>query len=359
MKELQLKGRDTQSKIFIEKGLLAQESSPGGREEWLVGGTSLNVCIITDSNVAPLYLDIVKKKWASWGCRVCTHVVPAGEEFKTTETIAEIYQTLSEHELGRKDLIVALGGGVVGDMAGFAAATYLRGMKRLIQIPTTLLAQVDSSVGGKCGVDLPAGKNLVGAFRQPDRVLIDPSVLQSLSRDIVVSGIAEIIKYACIWDEELWQWLAADEAQWKLEEIIARCVAIKIHVVEEDETEEGLRRILNFGHTLGHGIEKLGGFTRYSHGEAVAMGMAAMAKIGEAIGATKLGTYDLLVKMLKRFGLPTEVPYDREALFQAVLTDKKKQGDHIHLIFISSIGTVEQRKTPVKELKEMMKVLGE
>lgn len=359
MKELQLKGKDTRSKIFIEKGLLGQKPYPGGQEEWLLGGDPLKVAIITDSNVAPLYLETVEKKWAASGCEVCTHIVPAGEQFKTIDTLSQIYETLSDMALGRNDLIIALGGGVVGDMAGFVAATYLRGVKHLIQIPTTLLAQVDSSVGGKCGVDLPAGKNLVGAFRQPDRVLIDPAVLRTLSREIFVSGLAEIIKYACIWDEHLWDLLAEDEEQWKLEEIIARCVAIKIHVVEEDETEEGLRRILNFGHTLAHGIEKLGDFTRFSHGEAVAIGMAAMTKIGEAIGVTVPGTHQRLVELLERFDLPTKVPYDREALFNAILTDKKKQGDYIHLIFITSIGKVEQRKTSVKELKEMMKVLGE
>ncbi|MBR0596753.1 3-dehydroquinate synthase [Sinanaerobacter chloroacetimidivorans] len=358
MKELILNGSRNTSRIFIDKGLL-QQAADLCLADLSTEDQPSKICMISDTNVAPVYLEVLTEQWEPRGFEVCSHIITAGEEYKTLQTVSEIYETLSRNQLGRKDMIIALGGGVIGDIAGFAAATYLRGIRHLIQIPTTLLAQVDSSVGGKCGVDLPTGKNLVGAFRQPDKVIIDMNVLSTLSREIFSSGLAEVIKYGCIWDPEILELLSADELQRNLEEIVTRCVKIKIHVVEEDETEEGLRRILNFGHTIGHAVEMLGDFTRFSHGEAVAVGMVAAVKMGEAFEITKKGTLQNLTAVLKKFDLPTDIPYNRKDLYGALLTDKKKQGDCIHFIHIEEPGKTRQVKMPVLELKEMMKVLGD
>lgn len=376
MRKLNLKGKYNSSAILIGRGILKQAGELCKAE--LTGRKAPSaICVITDSNVAELYLEVILKELEVFAIPVHSHIIPAGEEYKNLDTVSKIYDTLSTNRFGRYDMIVALGGGVTGDIAGFTAATYMRGMKHLIQIPTTLLAQVDSSVGGKTGVDLPLGKNLVGAFRQPDVVLIDPAVLDSLPKEIFTSGMAEVIKYGCIWDEEILE-LAVKETgdasdskeeaelsrdgnreKERLESLIARCVAIKIRVVEEDETEEGLRRILNFGHTIGHGLEKLANFTELSHGEAVAIGMTAAVLIGEVAGITEKGSYERLKALLQSYELPVALPYTVEEIYQALMTDKKKQGGSIYFIFMERFGKTEVRKLPVEELRQMMKVLGD
>ncbi len=366
MRKLNLKGKHNSSIILIGRGILNQagelcRAELSGRKQ------PSAICVITDSNVAELYLNAVLEQLAVFAVPVHSYVIPAGEEYKNLDTVSKIYEDLSTNRFGRDGMIVALGGGVTGDIAGFTAATYMRGIRHLVQIPTTLLAQVDSSVGGKTGVDLPLGKNLVGAFRQPDVVLIDPAVLDSLPEHIFTGGMAEVIKYGCIWDEEILD-LARKESgstvdskreKEKLESLIARCVAIKIRVVEEDETEEGLRRILNFGHTIGHGLEKLADFTDLSHGEAVAMGMIAAAQMGESAGITEEGCYGRLKTLLQSYGLPTKLPYPVADIYQAMMADKKIQGGSIHFIFIESFGKTDTRKLPVEELRQMMKVLGD
>jgi 3-dehydroquinate synthase len=356
MKVLKLIGKQNTSKIIIEKGLLREAAEfcrPGSTDP-----APAKICIITDSNVAAIYLESLEKQLSVLNIPLYHHIMTAGEEFKTLATVAGIYEMLSDRQFGRDDMIIALGGGVTGDIAGFAAATYLRGIRHLIQIPTTLLAQVDSSVGGKTGVDLPQGKNLVGAFRQPDLVLIDPEVLETLPEAVYRAGMAEVIKYGCIWDPEILDLVVGDYKS-RMIELIERCVSIKIKVVEEDETETGLRRILNFGHTLGHGVEKLGNFTEPSHGEAVAIGMAAAVKMGNRAGITKDGCYERLIGILNAFDLPTGMIYPVDEIYEAMLTDKKKQGDSINFIFIEDFGRTLVKKVPVEELKQMMKAAGE
>ncbi|MEL7654457.1 MAG: 3-dehydroquinate synthase [Bacillota bacterium] len=358
MKELTLKGQKNISRILIGKGILKQTAELLGkyRFEWKKPS---RICVITDSNVEKLYLENLEIELQKLDIPIFHHIIPAGEENKNLETVSQIYDTLSNQQFDREDMIIALGGGVTGDIAGFAAATYLRGIRHLVQIPTTLLAQVDSSVGGKTGVDLPQGKNLVGAFRQPDLVLIDPEVLETLPESIFTAGIAEVIKYGCIWDKEILNTVLEPDYKNQLEELIEKCVVIKIKVVEEDETEEGLRRILNFGHTIGHGVEKLGNFNDLSHGEAVSVGLAAAARMGESIGITRKGCYEELLSILKAFDLPTKISYPLEEVYEAMLSDKKKQGESINFIFIEDFGKTRIEKIPVLELKKIMKVLGD
>ena len=249
------------------------------------------VVVITDDNVAPHYLWRVINALDQQGLQVKTHIFPAGEKSKTLDTIADIYKVLADFRMTRKDVLVALGGGVCGDMTGFAAATYLRGVG-FMQIPTSLLAQVDSSVGGKTGVDLPQGKNLVGAFHQPFAVLIDPDTLKTLPDKFIADGIGEVIKYGCIKDAAFFDFLENENLTDRIEDVIEVCVSIKRDVVSRDEHEAGERMLLNFGHTLGHAIEKLRGFAGITHGMAVAVGMVLMARAGERNGHTAAGTAD-------------------------------------------------------------------
>ncbi|HYE67817.1 MAG TPA: 3-dehydroquinate synthase [Anaerovoracaceae bacterium] len=357
MKELKLVGKQNTSKIIIEKGILKEAA------EFIKMNTSepgpSHICVITDSNVAGYYLDGLEQQLSGFDIPVFHHIIPAGEEYKNLETVSLIYDTLSNHQFGRADMIIALGGGVTGDIAGFAAATFLRGIKHLVQIPTTLLAQVDSSVGGKTGVDLPQGKNLVGAFRQPDLVLIDPQVLDTLPKSVFKAGMAEVIKYGCISDPEILEMVTKDDYKDRIIELIESCVRIKIKVVEEDETEEGIRRILNFGHTIGHSVEKLGNFTELSHGEAVSIGMTAAVKIGLSLGITRESCVDRLTEILQGFSLPTEITRSVEDVYEALLSDKKKQGDSIHFVLIEDFGKALVKKIAVTELKQIMKVLGD
>jgi len=358
MKELTLKGQKNTSNILIGKGILDQTAELINKYRFSQKKPS-RICIITDSNVETLYLDKIRKDLEKLNLKIISHIIPAGEEYKNLDTVSKIYDTLSCSQFDRDDMIIALGGGVTGDIGGYAAATYLRGIRHLIQIPTTLLAQVDSSVGGKTGVDLPQGKNLVGAFRQPDLVLIDPQVLETLPERIFSAGMAEVIKYGCIWDPEILEMIRTQDDRSQMEKLIERCVNIKIKVVEEDELEEGLRRILNFGHTVGHGVEKLGNYIDLSHGEAVSIGMAAAVKMGEELGITRTGCLGDLVAVLQLFGLPTSINYPIEDVYQAMLSDKKKQGSNINFIFIEDFGKTRIEKMPVEELKKIMKVLGD
>lgn len=357
MRELILRGSQIESHIYIETGILENVAKLSG-----AGEETTKICIVTDTNVLPLYFDVVKQSFENRGKIVFSHVMEAGEEYKTLATVADIYHTLAENGLARKDMIVALGGGVVGDIAGFVAATYMRGMEHLVQIPTTLLAQVDSSVGGKCGVDLPQGKNLVGAFRQPNEVIIDPNVLETLPDDIYAAGMAEVIKYGCIWAPEILDQVCEKNLREKVEKIkniIIKCVDIKRQVVEEDETEMGLRRILNFGHTVGHGAETLGNYTDLSHGEAVSIGMIAALKMGESIGITVYGAAEKLGQILEQYQLPTQLNASIDEVFQAMMSDKKKQGQRISFVYMTEFGKTKIVTTRVAELKEIMKVLSE
>lgn len=286
-----------------------------GRE--LSALASGSVLVVTDSNVAPHYLQRACASLRQAGFAVCSVEIPAGESSKNLENFGLLLRVLAQKRLTRTDTVVALGGGVTGDLAGFAAASYLRGV-RLVQVPTTLLAMVDSSVGGKTAVDLPEGKNLVGAFHQPALVLCDTDTLDTLPEAVFREGCAEVIKTAILFDRPLFRQLAQQGTGFDREDVIARCVAHKRDIVAEDEFENGSRRLLNLGHTVGHAVEKCSGYT-VSHGAAVAIGTAVMAR------AFCREDREEILAVLKKFGLPLETDFTPEELAQAALSDKKRQ----------------------------------
>lgn len=318
--------------ILIEKGIMDNCGSYIKKVS-----AAKKVCVITDSNVAPLYLDKVVKSLEDVGYEVCSFVFKAGESSKTTATVVEMVEFLAENALTRKDLVVALGGGVCGDMAGFAAAIYLRGID-FVQIPTTLLSQVDSSVGGKTGVDLPQGKNLCGAFHQPVLVLIDPFALNTLSDHFFSDGMGEVIKAGCIKSASLFEKIETEDVKENIEDIIYACVDIKRGVVERDEKEQGERALLNFGHTIGHGIEKLHNFSGISHGEAVGIGMAMISKIGENAGLTENGTSARIKAVLEKFNMKTADDNAVEDIIAAMQSDKKRTSSGINFVMLKKIG---------------------
>ena len=307
------------------------------------------MAIITDSNVAPLYAEKLQNSLNGVGIGSSVYVFPAGEKSKRLSTVEDILEWMAREGFSRSDAVVALGGGVTGDMAGFAAAIYLRGIK-YVQIPTTLLAAVDSSVGGKTGVDLRSGKNLAGAFKQPELVLCDTDTLKTLHPHEIADGMAEVIKYGVLFSEQLFFKLENNDVQ-DMTDIIAQCVALKGHIVEIDETEQNERKLLNFGHTLGHAIEKCSDFT-ISHGHAVAIGMALIVRAGEQMGITDADTADRLKKCLIRHNLPVDCEYESGALAAAAMSDKKRAGDSITLVLAKCIGECVLNKVPLDRLKE-------
>lgn len=318
--------------ILIEKGIM---QNCGGYIKKV--SNAKKVCVITDSNVAPLYLDRAVSSIEKAGYAVCSFIFKAGENSKTTATVVEMVEFLAENGLTRKDLVVALGGGVCGDMAGFAAAVYLRGID-FVQIPTTLLSQVDSSVGGKTGVDLPQGKNLCGAFHQPVLVLIDPLALNTLSSHFFSDGMGEVIKAGCIKSADLFEKIENEDVKENIEEIIFDCVDIKRGVVERDEKEQGERALLNFGHTIGHGIEKLYDFSGISHGEAVGIGMLMICKIGEREGLTEKGTAERIKSVLEKYNMKTSDEHSVADIIEAMQHDKKKTSTGINFVMLKTIG---------------------
>lgn len=341
MQTLSLTGANGLSEIFIEPGLLGYAG-----EEILKTFSPSRIHIVTDSNVAPLYLEQLAQQFE---LPVSSTVIPAGEEHKRLSTVEGIYHDLLAVGFTRKDLIIALGGGVVGDITGFAAATLLRGVS-LCQIPTTLLAQVDSSVGGKTGVDLAEGKNLVGAFYQPRLVLIDPEVLNTLSDTTFADGMAEVVKYGYIANPDILDMVSQPDYKAHISEVIYECVKIKRDVVAIDEHDTGLRMILNFGHTVGHAVEKLGNYTELTHGQAVAIGMVAALRLGALRGDADLSAP--LVALLHKIGLPTEMTHDREAIFGALLSDKKKFGSTVNFILVREPGRAEITPIEAEALHE-------
>lgn len=319
-----------------------------GQEIKTLGRVS-KVCIVSDSNVFPLYGNTVTQSLESSGFAVSSFVFPAGEASKNTATFLSLLNTLAQLHLTRTDLIIALGGGVVGDLAGFAAACYLRGI-RYVQIPTTLLAAVDSSVGGKTAIDLDTGKNLVGAFYQPSLVLCDTDTLNTLPQDVFRDGCAEVIKYAVLYDPELFGLLSQHRLNFDREDVITRCVMWKKKVVMEDEFDTGARMMLNLGHTIGHGVEARSDFT-LSHGMSVAIGMAIVARSAAASGFCSRECCDILVDLLNSFGLPTFTDYSAEDIYHYTLSDKKRSGGTVSLILPRSIGCCEVVPTKIEELK--------
>ncbi|HEY1718359.1 MAG TPA: 3-dehydroquinate synthase [Verrucomicrobiae bacterium] len=304
--------------------------------------------IITDSNVGRKFAKPVYESLVKVGFEPVLITVPAGEKSKRISVVENCCDQLAAHRLERKSFIVALGGGVVGDLAGFVAATYLRGIP-FVQIPTTLLAQVDSSVGGKTGVNLRAGKNLVGAFYQPRLVLCDLETLKTLPEREFRAGLAEVIKYGIIFDAKLFAQLERDLSKiLKREEkilapIIARCCEIKAEIVSQDETENGLRAILNFGHTIGHAIENSSGYGKFLHGEAISIGQVAAAKLSQKVLGLPQRDVGRIENLFKRAGLPTAIKLNsarHKKLFVAMKLDKKVSGGEIKFVLAEKIGKV-------------------
>ena len=312
--------------------------------------------VITDSNVGRHFAKAALKSLSASCFAPILISVPAGEKSKRIAVVEKCYDQLAAHRLERKSFIVALGGGVVGDLAGFVAATYLRGIP-FVQVPTTLLAQVDSSVGGKTGVNLKAGKNLVGAFYQPQLVLCDLDTLKTLPKREYISGLAEVIKYGVIYDAVLFPQLERNLPKLlqrdasTLATVIARCCEIKADVVGQDETESGLRAILNFGHTIGHAIENSSGYGKFLHGEAIAIGQVAAAKLSQKILGLPSGDVARIEKLFARAGLPVKIKLNlvqRKKLFAAMKLDKKVSGGEIKFVLAEKIGKVvwEQKVAP-------------
>lgn len=310
------------------------------------------LCIVTDDKVDALYSECAERSLRSNGYETEKFVIKNGEASKNTTSLIALLEFLAENRFTRSDCIVALGGGVVGDLAGFAAGVYLRGI-RFIQVPTTLLAAVDSSVGGKTAVDLEAGKNLAGVFHQPSLVLCDTRTLDTLDERIFSDGCAEVIKYAIINDKPMFERLNGGIKS-DIERVIAECVAHKAEIVEKDEFDRGCRQLLNLGHTVGHAIELCSEFG-ISHGSAVAIGTVIITRASVALGYTNEDELSQIISLFKSAGLPTDCPYSAEELFSAATADKKREGDSITLILPYGIGNCKPYKLPVSELCEFIR----
>ena len=308
--------------------------------------------ILSDSNVWPLYGKTATESLEKAGFETVNFVFPAGEASKTSAVYLDVLNFLAENHITRSDCVIALGGGVVGDMAGFAAATFLRGIA-YIQVPTTLLAAVDSSVGGKTAIDLPAGKNLAGAFYQPKLVLCDTDTLTTLPEDIFRDGCAEVIKYGILYDPQLFAHLEERGLTFDREYVIGRCVELKRDVVMEDEFDTGARMRLNLGHTFGHGIEAQSHFT-VSHGKAVAMGMAIVSRAAAKLGVCGPQAKDRILGLISHFGLPLDTDRPAADIYRSALSDKKRSGGTVNLIVPERIGFCRIQPTPVEKLQSFL-----
>ncbi len=331
--------------IVIGQGLL---SGTGAMARTV--NTGNRVLLVSDSHVAPLYAEQVLDSFRKAGYSASLFTFQAGEERKRLATVQEIYARLAAENLTRGDLLAALGGGVTGDLTGFAAATWLRGVD-FIQLPTSLLAQVDSSVGGKTGVDIPEGKNLVGAFWQPRLVVADINTLSTLPPAFLADGMAEVIKAACIQDAAFFSDLENSDALSSLNaaDTVRRAVDIKRRVVEADERESGLRKLLNFGHTLGHALEKHYNY-QYSHGRAVGIGMMLVTQAAERAGLTPAGTADRIGSLLTKYGLPTHDPVPPEQYLANAALDKKRSAAGLDLVLLRDIGRAFVHPLPISQL---------
>jgi 3-dehydroquinate synthase len=305
-----------------------------------------HVAIVTNKTVFKLYKDVLQKAVSECGLKAEVFLIPDGEEYKDLLWASYLYGELLKARFDRDSLLIAFGGGVIGDITGFVASTYMRGIK-FVQVPTTLLAQVDSSVGGKTGVNHPLGKNMIGTFYQPSLVLIDIDTLKTLPQKEFSTGIAEIIKYGVIYDRELFNSLKTNIKDIiyfgdSLINVINRSCEIKAHVVSKDERESGLRAILNFGHTIGHAIETVTGYKRFLHGEAIAMGMCAASALAVKLGFFQREEADQIQSLIRLYKLPTAIPHDIEVskILDAMRIDKKVKGGHIRFVLPESIGKV-------------------
>lgn len=310
--------------------------------------------VITDDNVDKFYGERVMKSLKDAGIEAAKFVFPHGEASKNHSTLLKIYDFLAEKGFTRSDFIAALGGGVVGDTAGYAAATYMRGID-FVQIPTTVVSQADSSVGGKTAVNINAGKNLVGLFHQPRLVIADTETLSTLTPEFFADGMAEVVKHGMIKSAELFKLLSTQDIKENLVDIMKRNVTIKGQVVENDECEKGERMLLNFGHTLGHALEKYYNFTGLTHGCAVAIGMSTFTHIAERRGMCKPGVGEKLDALLTKCGLPTTDPAPMDELFKLSLGDKKHLANGMNIVICSDIGKSEVVKMSVDEYEKFLK----
>lgn len=344
---------DSRYEIRIENGLLSHA------REAFAPYAGLRAAVVADEHTAPLYAKTLQGELDAAGIAASLITLPAGEPTKCPEQLAHLYDEFLRLHLTRADLVIALGGGVIGDLTGYAACTYLRGV-RFVQVPTTLLAQVDSSVGGKVAVNHPRGKNLLGAFYQPEMVLIDPDTLSTLPDRELGAGLGEVIKYGCIADEALFHQLEALGSRKallpQLSEVIARCCEIKARYVKEDPHDRGVRMQLNFGHTLAHAIENGMGYGEVLHGEAVCIGMAAAAKWGEALHVTPEGTSERIRALLAAYDLPIHVPsaLSPDALAATMALDKKAEGSTIRTILLDKIGACRAVPLTAQQLKALL-----
>ncbi len=358
MKQLTVALPGREYDILIEKGLLDR----AGEYCRKVLPKAHRLAVVTDSNVAPLYLERLTNSLEGAGFAVKGITVPAGESSKSMEMLGYLYDEMLSFGLSRTDAVVALGGGVVGDLAGFAAATVLRGVD-YVQIPTTLLAQVDSSVGGKVAIDLPAGKNLAGAFWQPRLVLMDPECLHTLSDKIFSDGMAEVIKYGCIRDEEFFRCLdrcgGRAGVMEHIEQVLYTCCDIKRQVVLCDERDTGERMVLNFGHTVGHAFELAGHYEDWTHGQGVAAGMLWATRLGECMGITPAGTQQTIRGVLEKYDLPTHIPCPWDTMVEAIGLDKKRAAGGISFVLLERMGWAVPVKMQTKQLLDDLKQLYE
>ena len=312
------------------------------------------VAVVTDSGVPAEYAQRVADQ-----CREAKIItVPQGEASKSFKILETVLRQMLEFNMGRGDLVVAVGGGVVGDLAGFAAAIYMRGID-FINCPTTTLSMIDSSIGGKTAVDLGDTKNIVGAFWQPKLVIVDPATLSTLPRRHYINGLAEAVKAGLLADPELFAIFEKGDIDTQISEIIYRSLRFKKNVVEQDETERGMRKALNFGHTIGHAFELAGRYETWTHGQAVAAGMNWAARLGAAAGVTPAGTAQAITALTEKFGLPADIPCPWNIMVEAVGLDKKRSGDSITLIFLSQLGTTAPTKMKKDELLALLKPMFE
>lgn len=337
--------------VLIESGLLDRAG-----ELLRERSRAETVCIVSGERVFPLCGQRLTRSLEAAGYRVLHFVHPSGECHKNLNTYGELLDALARGGLGRDGLLLSLGGGVTGDLTGFAAATYQRGLD-YVQIPTSLLAMVDASVGGKTAVNLPSGKNLAGCFWQPLAVLCDPALLDSLPEEELRCGTAEVIKCAVLADRALFETLRRDPAAARSEDSIRRCVEIKRDLVEEDELDRGSRRLLNLGHSFGHAVELCSGYT-LRHGQAVAVGLACIARACAARGVCGAETAEEILTLLKACGLPTETDYSRRELLEALLRDKKRSGTVLPLVLPEEIGRCRIEEVPVAELEDWLRLGG-
>ena len=333
-----------QYEVLIEKGLLPLAGSL--IKEKIKGDTAV---IVSETNVFPIYGEILASSLRKEGFNVVSFIFEAGEESKNTDTLVELWEFLASNHITRSDFLVALGGGVTGDLTGFAAATFLRGIN-YVGIPTTLLSMVDSSVGGKTAVDLKGGKNLAGAFHQPSLVIIDPDTLDTLPERVFSDGMAEVIKYGMINLPDFLDTLTCDA---DICDIIEICVKDKRDIVSVDERDNGVRQLLNFGHTPAHSIELLSEFT-ISHGSAVAIGMVIMTKAAIAHGLCEESASEILTRLLTKYSLPTALPFSPEEIAAAATNDKKRKGDTITLVLPEKAGKCSLKKYPVSEFENFI-----